>query len=160
MKTIRNEVITPTAPRHIDPKKGSWRATLASATSGEVSHVDTVFSAEVAFWLRIRLGSICAWDSLLADMRRGRASLQGHVLLPHGRVRAGGSVRPFYLTSDVQDFVAKVAATGTPLLSELTLQTQRLEINKADPHHWTQRRLHKTSNSTTFATSHAYKELS
>lgn len=76
--------------------------------------VKTLSASETAYFLRAKLGDVRAWDDLLADMRRGRASYHGEFLLPVGRYSATRHPRPVYLFSEVCEFVEKVSRLCPP----------------------------------------------
>lgn len=83
-------------------------ARMKAATSGAATSV--MDSSETAYYLRARLGPLRAWGDFLKDVRRGRAQLAGHELLPCCRIRGRFGWAPGFAVEDVQDFVANVLA--------------------------------------------------
>ncbi len=65
-------------------------------------------AAEVAYVLRRELGPMRAWEDALADMRRGKTSVDGHVLLPFCQIHDGRTWRPAYSAVDVRTFIEAV----------------------------------------------------
>jgi len=104
------------------------KATLISAT-------------ETATILRRKLGAVRAWEDALADMRRGRTSYLGLKLLPYGRLHDGTCHRPYYMLTDIRQFIANALALSTPKFEELRIQRIERDIDPLDASHWTVRKL-------------------
>ena len=98
--------------------------------------VKTLSASETAYFLRAKLGDVRAWDDLLADMRRGRASYHGEVLLPVGRYSATRPPRPVYLFSEVCEFVEKVSRLCPPPPKTHLLSMIEVDIALNDKRHW------------------------
>jgi hypothetical protein len=77
-------------------------------------------AGETAILLRVKLGSIREWSDTLADMRRGKTTLKGLVLLPFLRARPDGCLRPFYRRQDIDAFVREVQAKGLAVPGKLS----------------------------------------
>ena len=101
--------------------------------------VKTLSASETAYFLRAKLGDVRAWDDLLADMRRGRASYHGEVLLPVGRYSATRPPRPVYLFSEVCEFVEKVSRLCPPPAKPHMLSMLEVDIDLTDKRHWSVR---------------------
>jgi hypothetical protein len=70
---------------------------------------DVIDSSETAYYLRQKLGPLRAWADFLTDVRRGKAQLAGHELVPCCRIRRRfGGWAPAYAMEDVEEFVANV----------------------------------------------------
>lgn len=76
-----------------------------------MTDTDTISAAEVAFYLRAKLGPIRAWADFLSDNIRERQDINGRRLLPCCRKSDGQAMRPMYALADVEAFVAHVLAT-------------------------------------------------
>ena len=100
--------------------------------------VKTLSASETAYFLRAKLGDVRAWDDLLADMRRGRASYHGEFLLPVGRYSATRHPRPVYLFSEVCEFVEKSHAFALPAKPHM-LSMLEVDIDLTDKRHWSVR---------------------
>lgn len=101
--------------------------------------VKTLSASETAYFLRAKLGDVRAWDDLLADMRRGRTSYHGEVILPVGRYYATRHPRPVYLFSEVCEFVEKVSRLCPPLAKPHMLSMLEVDIDLTDKRHWSVR---------------------
>lgn len=112
-------------------------ASLSLPAPGKVR--DKLMSAyEASFILRYKLGPERAWDDLLADMRRGRATYLGLTLLPYGRRHDGRAKRPLYLLSDVLQFVADALALRSAP-PDRRLKVEEVEVDRSDRRHWSVR---------------------
>ncbi|VVP89054.1 hypothetical protein [Pseudomonas fluorescens] len=81
--------------------------------------VKTVSASETAYILRSKLGAVRAFDDLLADMRRGRSTYFGLVLVPFLCSHDGKGTRPYYSLSEINDFVRaalRVAPSSTAMV--------------------------------------------
>lgn len=101
--------------------------------------VKTLSASETAYFLRAKLGDVRAWDDLLADMRRGRASYHGEVLLPVGKYSATRPPRPIYLFSEVCEFVEKASRLSPPPAKPHMLSMLEVDIDLTDKRHWSVR---------------------
>ena len=97
--------------------------------------VKTLSASETAYFLRVKLGDVRAWDDLLADMRRGRASYCGEFLLPVGKYSATRHPRPVYLFSEVCEFVEKVSRLCPPPAKPHMLSMLEVDIAPPDKRH-------------------------
>jgi hypothetical protein len=93
-------------------------------------------SPEVAAFLRRALGPIRAWDDCLADMRIEKTSVSGLVLLPFATVHDGKAARPYYRTSDIEEFVRAVNAANPDARPGIPLKIVEVEYDPADRRSW------------------------
>jgi hypothetical protein len=93
-------------------------------------------SSEVAYVLRSLLGPIVAWDDCLADMRRGKTSIEGLRLVPACRYHDGLAWRPGYTKADILIFVAAVRAKRPDARPRIGLQAKTVELDPADMRFW------------------------
>lgn len=93
-------------------------------------------SSEVAYALRRLLGPIVAWDDCLADMRRGKTSIEGLRLVPACRYHDGLAWRPGYTKADILIFVAEVRAKRPDARPGIGLQAKTVELYPADMRFW------------------------
>lgn len=78
-----------------------------------------VTPTEAAYLLRNELGPVCAFDDMLADLRRGRYdNRHGLTLYPARRVRN----RPLYRLVDVENFVSEAKVAGLACSDPKVLQ--------------------------------------
>lgn len=101
--------------------------------------VKTLSASETAYFLRVKLGNVRAWDDLLADMRRRKATYFGETLLPVGKVSDTRHARPVYLFNDVCEFVEKVSLLCPPSAKPHILSVLEVDIDLADKRHWSVR---------------------
>ncbi|ELY5242403.1 hypothetical protein SM868_003982 [Yersinia enterocolitica] len=101
--------------------------------------VNAISASETAYYLRYKLGDVRAWDHLLADMRRGRASYHGEILLPVGRYSATRHPRPIYLFSEVCEFVEKASRLCPLAAKPHMLAMREIDIDFTDKRHWSAR---------------------
>lgn len=73
--------------------------------------VTPLYQGDVAYVLRQRLGPVQAWEDLLADMRQGKRSFHGLLLLPFG---VSASSRPLYLPRHVRQFIHDASDISPP----------------------------------------------
>lgn len=93
-------------------------------------------SSEAAYVLRRLLGPIVAWDDCLADMRRGKATIEGIRLLPICRYHDGLAWRPGYTKADILIFVAAVRAKRPDAKPGMRLQASAVELDPSDMRSW------------------------
>lgn len=93
-------------------------------------------SSEAAYVLRRLLGPIVAWDDCLADMRRGKTSIEGLRLVPACRYHDGLAWRPGYTKADILIFVTAVRAKRPDARSGIGLQAKTVELDPADMRFW------------------------
>lgn len=101
--------------------------------------VKTLSASETAYFLRVKLGDVRAWDDSLADMRRGKASFYGEILLPVGRYADTRHSRPVYLLSDVCEFVENVSRLCPLSAKPHMLSVREVDIDLTDKRHWSVR---------------------
>lgn len=101
--------------------------------------VKTLTTSDTAYFLRSKLGDNRAWDNLLADMRRGKASYYGETLLPIIRCIDNRHPRPLYLFSDVCEFVEKASRLRPPSAKPHMLAMREIDIDFTDKRHWSVR---------------------
>lgn len=76
-----------------------------------------ISAADAAFLLRVRLGTLRAWEDFLADNRRGKQDISGYTILPCAKKKDCRTFRPMYAVEDVLAFienVRKVEPTAVP----------------------------------------------
>lgn len=103
-------------------------------------HTKIYPASEVAFTLRLALGPLRAWDDCLTDMRRGATRVDGHVLLPVGRIHDGRAWRPGYSADDIAKFITAVQATSSEACRRAPLKFKIMDINPKDARHWRARK--------------------
>lgn len=103
--------------------------------------INVIPAPEAAYLLRRELGPIRAWDTTLADMRRGRADVYGLTLLPKCQGKFAHAWRPMYAVDQVEAFIEAVrkanpsAARGVPHL------VKTAHIDPTDVRPWRARKL-------------------
>jgi len=93
----------------------------------------TLAASDTAVILRTRLGDLRAWPDFLADNIRHKQNICGHRLMPCGRRRIRGCLRPIYAVQDVKEFIAKVLAS-VPDAGKAPIKTTVLKIDRR--RHW------------------------
>lgn len=73
--------------------------------------IQVINQSDTAYMLRHKMGPICAWEDLLADMRRGKNTFHGLILLPCGRDERR---RPIYFIGDIRQFLRDAIAIEKP----------------------------------------------
>lgn len=105
-----------------------------------------IYSApEVAMMLRRLLGTMRAWDDCLADMRRSKTHVHGHVLMPVCRIHDGRALRPGYMALHIAAFVKAVRAANGEAKASVPPQHKVVEIDLADGRTWKQRKVRACS---------------
>ncbi len=93
---------------------------------------ETVYSAgETALILRDYLGAMRSWDDALADMRKGKTDVCGHVLTPAARCHDGRAWRPMYAVSAIKAFIKAVHASTTLAVAKQAPQGIVMEFDDA-----------------------------
>lgn len=98
-------------------------------------------SSEVAYLLRKELGPIRAWDDCLADMRRGKVTVNGYTLLPECRGKGGTAWRPMYQVSNVWGFIEAIRAVDPSVRRNEPPQIKTAIADPADCRPWKLRKL-------------------
>ncbi|MFJ4395884.1 hypothetical protein [Pseudomonas sp. NPDC089396] len=98
--------------------------------------VKTVPASEAAYILRSKLGAVRAWDDMLADMRRGKSTYFGLVLIPYLCSHDGKGSRPYYSLVDIADFIGAVLAVAPPSPATISLQVREFEVDPTDKRSW------------------------
>lgn len=73
--------------------------------------IQVINQSDAAYMIRRTLGPIRAWEDLLSDMRQGKNTFHGLVLLPCGTDR---SRRPTYYIGDIREFLRDAIAIEKP----------------------------------------------
>ncbi|MBU9558967.1 hypothetical protein [Burkholderia multivorans] len=103
---------------------------------------ETIYPAgETAMILRDFLGAMRSWDDALADMRKGRTDVCGHVLTPAARHYDGRAWRPMYAVSEIKAFIRKVHASTTLAVAKQAPQGFVVEFDTAI--HWRHQKITK-----------------
>lgn len=93
--------------------------------------IDTLSSAETAYFLRRALGPVRSWSDFLADCIRDKSCHLGLTLLPVFRVRMPGDrcERPRYSAQQVKTFIlAALALEPRPANAE-QVRVQSIEVD-------------------------------
>lgn len=90
-------------------------------------------SGETALILRQALGIIRSWDDALTDMRIGKTTVFGHVLVPRGRLFCQRAWRPAYVWQDIKEFILKVTAASAEAKARLPPQGRPIEYDPDVP---------------------------
>jgi len=100
-------------------------------------------AGDVAYVLRQALGPHIRgeWSDCLADMRLGKTSISGLVLLPVCRAHDGKAYRPFYRWEDVAEFIRAVSKLRSDAAARVPLQFKTAELDLADGRHWKVRKI-------------------
>lgn len=99
-----------------------------------------ISAAEVAFYLRAKLGPIRSWADFLSDNIRERQSISGQRLLPCCQKSDGQVMRPMYAVADVEAFIAHVLAS-VPSAGPQRVQPITLSVDRRRP--WRVNRFNK-----------------
>lgn len=97
-------------------------------------------AAEVAFYLRAKLGPIRAWADFLSDSIRERQAIGGMRLLPCCKKSDGHVMRPMYAVADIEAFIAHVLKS-VPGAGPQKVQPITLTIDRRRP--WRTNRFNK-----------------
>ena len=91
---------------------------------------ETIYPAgETALILRDFLGAMRSWDDALADMRKGKTDVCGHVLTPAVRYHDGRAWRPMYALSAIKAFIRNVHASTTLAVAKQAPQVIVVEFD-------------------------------
>lgn len=102
----------------------------------------TVYApGEVAYILRQALGPLREWSDCLADMRRGKTSIDGICLLPVCRARDGRAWRPMYEADSIREFITEIRAAHPEITTKPPLRSFQLEMDPCDERAWFVRKL-------------------
>lgn len=96
---------------------------------------------ETANVLRRALGAVRAWDDTLSDMRIGKQNYYGLTLTPYGRFKDGRGLRPYYLLSDITDFIFRALEANPESIKLRPFQVHEVEIDLKDNRSWKLRKL-------------------
>ncbi|MCC8394235.1 hypothetical protein LJ656_16680 [Paraburkholderia sp. MMS20-SJTR3] len=103
---------------------------------------ETIYPAgETALILRDFLGAMRSWDDALADMRKGKTDVCGHVLTPAVRYHDGRAWRPMYALSAIKAFIRNVHASTTLAVAKQAPQGIVMEFDTAV--HWRHQKISK-----------------
>lgn len=103
--------------------------------------IKVIPAPEVACLLRRELGPMRNWDDNLADMRRGKVTIQGSILLPHCMGRHANGWRPMYAIPDVVDFIKAVRAAVPGAARNVPYQVKTAYIDPSDTRPWYKRQV-------------------
>jgi hypothetical protein len=98
-------------------------------------------AGEVASELRRYLGPLREWSDCLSDMRIGKTTVAGHVLLPIGRVHDGRAWRPAYTAADIARFIRAVRVDVPEAESNVPARAMTVTIDRSDIRSWKARKL-------------------
>ncbi|HDR9160680.1 MULTISPECIES: hypothetical protein [Burkholderia cepacia complex] len=103
---------------------------------------ETIYPAgETALILRDFLGAMRSWDDALADMRKGKTDVCGHVLTPAAKHYDGRAWRPVYASSAIKAFIRAVHASTTLAVAKQGPQGVVVEFDTAV--HWRHQKIPK-----------------
>ncbi|CAM2189493.1 conserved hypothetical protein [Burkholderia cepacia] len=103
---------------------------------------ETIYPAgETAVILRDFLGAMRSWDDALADMRKGKTDVCGHVLTPAVRYHDGRAWRPMYALSAIKAFIRNVHASTTLAVAKQAPQGIVMEFDTGI--HWRHQKIPK-----------------
>lgn len=93
--------------------------------------INTLSSAEAAFFLRCALGPVRNWSDFLADCIRDKSSHMGLTLLPVCRVRMSGDscARPRYSAQQIKTFIKEALVLEPRPADAMQVRIQPVEID-------------------------------
>lgn len=101
----------------------------------------TLTAQETSKILGAKFGSLRAWDDFLADCRRNKTNLDGHTLLPFGRVYDGKCNRPLYSVDDIIKFIKVIKGIYPDSKPKTDFNFIEVDCDYEDSLHWKLRKL-------------------